>query len=1105
MLSHPSAIYLCHAEGGVPDGPQAVSVLLIGEITLKSCLPATPFRFSFCQVTLAGSARHRDVIELALRSLVECLPSVDAVEVWQLDNNGDIRCVQGLAAREGGGTFYRSNERVNVLLHDEDAEEFSTQMEPVPVRESNCERNKHDLKAGHRGPDENSHRHITTNSPSDAYIPGGLVIRPKRTPEVLAAAPFREYSFRVGKSWIGADRLARGFALVLRRNVSKKGRSGTAAAKLGDATSGNSCTSASISRSPWCGSRSNAGDSTTAAAARGSGHGLSGRNGNIEYGDFTARIAREVGVALACVRGREKRAAIRAQELKRLSNICQKGRPSGEEARRAVLGVISTVLPGCRAYIGLLQSGGHTLRYESATPNSAMKGRELRRGEGVSFHYLDDPDGQINVVQYRDHAASGTGTVAPEPPSLQATAKVGGPKPPNFSVGDAVEVWYASSWLPAKVVRAWGHQCFDVRYKEFRETEAGVPGWRLRQVVTLEHLQVKVCWEGSSGETDGADGTTDDTHRVDAGVSHCSGRNSEAWPWPFVCAPLRSAGNRVGVLGVDGWSGVELGRPEEVHPEKAVVDFLREAGFLLADALYTERRNKGLSALGKTLRGQDTTQNGALEALIMLVRETVTFRTRIDVLETRPAEPGAMYCRGTWESIPHDEGQKQGRNGRQRQSPARVFDVALAPRVEELCITPAQHKRLGNHDHRGGVAGGGPLSPQRQKQQSLLKEIDPYQREMHLIARDGPGATSGLQARALSTPSRRGEIVGRFQRLLVREGGGRPSADGWFLIRVARALPEDAHREPSEQRKKKSTPKNAAAARRKDAANISAAISEDGDIWLLSEMCRKLDVGFMAIASRQQRAGVRLKAMDRVLNCCKGFNAAAVAPPLIEPDDGVIDRQPGGRKTRPAIKSTSHANGGDKKANTNHATAPDTTGRPDATAIASGSLQPQPKVSAARKGGGKNTKRTNATGDTDASYSGKGSSSSPILSATAAVGKPTSSTPAAGAGVATSSSKASASEELRVSVIPVGPNAVKAMAERDTTSARKTDANLIFSTPVQHPIPAETSDGRKGALVTLKDSRLAVLVYQGDKRVAVVEQPGGKQQAVPESEVGRFL
>ncbi|CAN0316248.1 unnamed protein product, partial [Hapterophycus canaliculatus] len=110
---------------------------------------------------------------------------------------------------------------------------------------------------------------------------------------------------------------------------------------------------------------------------------------------FAARVAGEVGVALACVRGRERRAALRAQALKNLSAVCLKSMPSGKEAKEVVLDEISAVLPGCRAYIGVLQPGGCALLYESATPNSAMKGRELRRGEGISFECLDDPEAPI--------------------------------------------------------------------------------------------------------------------------------------------------------------------------------------------------------------------------------------------------------------------------------------------------------------------------------------------------------------------------------------------------------------------------------------------------------------------------------------------------------------------------------------------------------------------------------------------------------------------------------------------------------------------------------------------------------------------------------------
>lgn len=1005
---------------------------------------------------MAGDTRSRDVLELALLSLIECMPSIDFAEVWQLDNDGSIRCVQGLIATagEGGPTYYRSNERVDSLLHDEDAEEFRLKMEPEPIPDAAINGTGDETTP----PQTNSYgkrekRKRSASAPAHAvHIPEGLVIRPKMTPGILAAAPFRDYSFKVGRSWIGADRLARGFALVLRTKVPNNGRAKGAVVKDGSKAVGQASTD---TRSPErSGGWSKAGD-PAATMTQHDGLAISRGNGSVEDGDFAARVASEVGVALACVRGRERRAAIRAQALKKLSNVCLNGKPSGNEAKEAVLTEISKVLPGCRAYVGVLQSGGHALLYESATPNSAMKGRELRRGEGISLSCLDDPDGEIRVIQHREGNASRTDTGAPEPVSLQEAAKEGGPKPPNFRVGDVVEVWYASSWLPATVVRAWGHQCYDVRYEQFRETEAGVPGWRIREVITLEHLDVKLCWEGSSEE--------DGSHDVDEG-NRVNDRSSKAWPWPFVCAPLRSAGNRVGVLGVDGWSDVELGRPDEVHPEKSVVKFIREAANLLAGALYTERRNRGLSALGKTLREQDTTQNGALEALLVLLRETITFRTRIDVLETRASDPGAVFCRGTWQesSFEKETGTGLGQPDRRPQAPARVFDVSVAPRVEELCLTPAQYMRLNNHDHRGG---GGPLSPHKQAQQSLLlKEITPYQGEMHCIARDGLGATSGLQAKALTTSGRRGEIVGRFQRLLVRAGGGRPSADGWYFIRVARALPEDKPLESSDTTKKiKSKPK-AATARGASAANNPAASSEDGDIWLLSEMCRKLEIGFMAIASREQRALVRVKAMDRVLNCCKGFKvAAAPASSPMAAKNAVADDNSRDRAARTDASSAIVRTGGGSK--------PGALVGPGTERGAPATVDP-PKYKTAHRA---------------SKWSGK-----PVTSNKKDGDSPTS------ANIAMATEEAGDSSSPRVSA------AVAVAAGGKTRTSKSTAQHLMFSTPLQAATPAETVDGRKGALVTLKDGRLAVLAHQGDKRVAVVEQPGGKQQTLPESEASRI-
>ena len=1021
----------------------------------------------FFQVTLAEGARHRDVVEQALRSLVECLPSIDAVEVWQLDSNGSIRCIQGLAAAgEGHGKIYRSNERVNSLLHGDDIEDFCSQMEPLPVDDGSG-KGKEESDTG--GSQEKSKKKPTSGPKpkpaSSVHIPEGLVIRPDRTPGVLAAAPFRDYNFKVGRSWIGADRLARGFALVLRENAKESGRGGTVMMSSEYGSSGGGI----IGKYTQRGGRSRASGATADIARHNS-----GVNGHIEDGDFAARVAREVGVALACVRGRERRAAVRVQALKKLSEVCLNARPSGKEAKETVLAEISAVLPGCRAYIGVLRPGGHTLLYESATANSTMKGRELRRGEGISLRCLDDPEGQIRVIQYRDGRASGNDRGPPEPPSLQACAEIGGTKPPKFSVGDRVEVWYASSWLYASVVRSWGHQCYDVRYEEFRETEAGVPGWRLREVVTLEHLNVKVCWEELPEKVTGDDdGVNGDSRTTADGHHRCSSRENKLWPWPFVCVPLRSAGNRVGVLGVDGWSDVQLGRPEEVHPEKAVVNFLREAGSLLANAIYTERRERGLSALGKSLRGQDTTQNGALEVAIMLLRETVTFRTRIDVFETRTADPGAIFCRGTWEDIPQPNGRGSGQGGRQGETPVRVFGVSVAPRVEELCLTPAQLKRLGDQSKPVG-GGGGPVSPQKKQQSLLHKEITPYQREMHLIARDGPGAKNGLQARALTTSSRRGEIVGRFQRLFVRAGGGRPSADGWFLVRVGRALPEDAPLGASVSKSAKSK----APSRGPNVVNTSTGSSEDGDIWLLSEMCRRLEVGFMAIASREQRALSRIKALDRVLHCCKGFNVAAASSSVADSRRAITDDHARGREVETAGRLATTFKGGREVLRAVDTSGTTSIAYSSAARPEGGQSQAKSSTESVSKGSRKTTRKYNTGKAGGGSASIKGPSA-PLEAAARASSTATNS----------SFTKKSISSKSAVS------SAATVVVEEERAS------NLMFSAPVQPPTPAETSDGRKGALVTLKDARLGVLVYQGDKRVAVVELPGGRQQVLPESEV----
>lgn len=931
------------------------------------------------------------MLESALFALVKCVSRLEAAEVWQADDGGRIRCTIRLTA---GGDFCRPNQRVDGLLHGNDLDEFWLGMTGI--------KGEAPPKPNYAGQEQAG--------------PKDMVLEPRRTPGILAS-PFRDLSRKVGKSWIGADRHARGFALVLRINAS-----------VGP---GNVDTVVSSKRRVTGGSPRRAEPTRTTSTAIPD-------NINVEDGKFVAAVAREVEVALACTRGREQRAELRALALKRVSAVCSKKIVTRQQANDAVLAEISVTLRGCRAYIGVLQPGGNSLLYEAATPNSNMLGKILYRGEGISFACLDTPGETIRVVQHR--------------PSMPIPNP--GPPRPSSMVDDAaesrrlaivggteVDVWYATSWLSSTIVRCRGHECYDVRYEGFGEIEAGVPRWRIREVVMLDHLDVKVF-----SEPDSCDG-------VDEGnTPPGGGKNCSSWPWPFVCVPLRCGGNKIGVLGIDGWGKVKLGRIEERHPEKPVVRFLKEVGAMLATAHYTERRNRSLSTLGALFLGEHTSEKSAIETLIVLLREAITFRRRIDVLEMRAAEPGTVYYRGTWceyDCVTEDrrgpavgDGSGSVTDGLQyetRSTPVKIFETGDdAPREEQLCVTPSQVSELSKR------------RAESTRSNASARELSKYQEEVHLILRDGPNASSGLQATELD--SRPGEIVCRFQRLTVRPGAGRPRADGWYLVRIARTLPQVL---PTKQGRGHQACTNAA---RNTKSHKSRNDAEIGDLTLLSDMCRQVEVGLMAIAGREQRAGVRLKALDRVFTCCRfRFGEAAYSSEtaiLIDSAMAAIRGSPpaGGTSSDSASAATESGSSTVISAEVHQVVAP---------------AVPIPEKSSTINRTLKARKHQATAAMAAASYS-------------------------AGAGHHPTDTAIPLSSAESAGPAP----AVTAITKQDSSEC------LMFSAAIPPPTSAETPDGRKGALVTLKDDRLAVLVQHGERRVAAVEQPGGKQQMLAETEVG---
>lgn len=219
------------------------------------------------------------------------------------------------------------------------------------------------------------------------------------------------------------------------------------------------------------------------------------------------------------------------------------------------------------------------------------------------------------------------------------------------------------------------------------------------------------------------------------------------------------------------------------------------------------------------------------------------------------------------------------KEARKREPLARVFEKSNAPRVEELCVTPTQLEQL--HNREEGVLSSAGSTATKQHQSLASEKITPYHREIYSIIRDGPISKVGSRATALAT--RPGEIVGCLKRLSVRTNDSRPSANGWYLLRVFRALPEAPWQGQTKGVRSKSK-----------MVSSMAPTSEDGDISLLSEMCRRLEVSLMAIATREKKALVRTKALDRVLVCCRGFSLSypVKTSPAIRIDETKSGRDP---------------------------------------------------------------------------------------------------------------------------------------------------------------------------------------------------------------------
>jgi hypothetical protein len=198
-----------------------------------------------------------------------------------------------------------------------------------------------------------------------------------------------------------------------------------------------------------------------------------------------------------------------------------------------------------------------------------MQGRTLQRPPGTAaagahasgattFAVADSM--QSRIVRYEPSETTNTAAAASAATAAAATAAATASAATvplrKYAMGDILDVLYGRTWLEGRVLKPRGRGCYDVVYTSDRQKEAAVPGSRLRPRRTPPHLTLK--------------------HFTSAATTAGIASSSTSWS-PFVCVPVHAHGSPLGVLCIDSWDRVPLGRPEsELHPAVPVLSFLQE-------------------------------------------------------------------------------------------------------------------------------------------------------------------------------------------------------------------------------------------------------------------------------------------------------------------------------------------------------------------------------------------------------------------------------------------------------------------------------------------------------------------------------------------------
>lgn len=254
---------------------------------------------------------------------------------------------------------------------------------------------------------------------------------------------------------------------------------------------------------------------------------------------------------------------------------------------RRVLRALEIALPGVSVYLGLLNSGGQTIRYVACTRTSSMAGRELKRGEGVSFSCVGPR--HLSSVIYPPRRRGGMSTDGKNDLKYKRHCRGKG----TSAESQTTEHGGAHQGKTPPVVERSLEEGAIILQKAFRSKLN-------RDRLALERQHLLSGTLGTISTTGAGGDALRDTSAVTGAerppLRHNKALSTSSIPkvfdynghvgWPFVCVPVEGhlGSSSIGVVGMDTFEQMGNSQSEGAQPEAGVVRMVSEA------ARYETRR-----------------------------------------------------------------------------------------------------------------------------------------------------------------------------------------------------------------------------------------------------------------------------------------------------------------------------------------------------------------------------------------------------------------------------------------------------------------------------------------------------------------------------------